>query len=167
MALTKLQKVGVGAASTIAAVGVLGYMFYRYALNSYSFTPKGVSIIGGGLKDEYLDLNLTFELKSTIGISFIVKNIDLDVFIQGIKVGHISKEEKIVVPSNGTNIVTVPLYVDLTPIKDNIFSLGMSALSSGLQISIDGFSKCYISGILIGVNVSTNEVFPISGLNLI
>lgn len=160
-------KIGIGATSTVAAIGALGYMFYRYALNNYSFSPKGVSVSSGSLKDEYLNLDLTFELKSTIGVSFIVKHIDLDVFLQGIKVGHILKEDNIVIPSNGTNIVSVPLFVDLTPIKANILSLGMQILSGGLEITIDGFSKCYISGIPIGVNVSVNEKFPITGLNLI
>ncbi len=136
----------------------LGYMSYRYVLANYSFSFARASINNLDWKNNVLDLDLMFDLKSSIGIGFVVKDIELDVFLQGTKVGHISKSDKILVPSNGNTKVSIPLKIDLSVIKDNALSLIGSALK-GVEVLVDGYSKAYISGLPLGINVSVQEKF--------
>jgi hypothetical protein len=135
-----------------------GYMSYRYVLANYSFSFAGASINNLDWNNNVLDLELMFDLKSSIGIGFVVKDIELDVFLQGTKVGHISKSDSILVPSNGNTKVSIPLTVDLSVIKNNALGLLTSALK-GVEVMVDGYSKAYISGIPLGINVSVQEKF--------
>ena len=146
--------------SIALGVPLLGYMAYRYALANYSFTPIGGSIVRFDKQNQKLYCNIQFELKSSIGVGFEVKDIELDILFQGVNIGQVSKKETIIVPSNGKSIITIPLELDITSIKSNIIGFATSFLTGGnLELNIVGFSKSYISGLPIGVNVDVNETF--------
>ena len=72
-------------------IAAFGYMTYRYVLSNYSIKPITGSITHIDLGNNELDLNLILELKSSIGIGFVIKDIELDILLQVITVGHISK----------------------------------------------------------------------------
>lgn len=142
------------------AIGVLGFAGYKYVLSRYSIKPNGGSVSQFDYANNILEGTISFELKSNIGVGFIIEYMDLDVFFQNVKVAHISKEDKIDVPKRGSTIINVPVSIDLAAIKQNGLSFLTSTLSTRkIEFFVDGFSKGYIKGVPISVNVSVNEKF--------
>ena len=92
------------------AVAVLAWRVFEYAKKQYRLLQKwDYQIIGNRIKTitpQYLDVELKMEIKNLSGISLTVADFDMDVFVDGVKIGSAQKRDAYEIPKYGTNELT-------------------------------------------------------------
>jgi len=92
------------------AVAVLAWRVFEYAKKQYRLLQKwDYQIIGTRIKTitpQYLDVELKMEIKNLSGISLTVADFDMDVFVDGVKIGSAQKRDAYEIPKYGTNDLT-------------------------------------------------------------
>jgi len=92
------------------AVAVLAWRVFEYAKKQYRLLQKwDYEIIGTRIKTitpQYLDVELKMEIKNLSGISLTVADFDMDVFVDGVKLGSAQKRDAYEIPKYGTNDLT-------------------------------------------------------------
>jgi LEA14-like dessication related protein len=92
------------------AVAVLAWRVFEYAKTQYRLLQKwDYSILGTRIKTitpQYLDVELKMEIKNLSGISLTVADFDMDVFVDGVKIGSAQKRDAYNIPKYGTNELT-------------------------------------------------------------
>jgi LEA14-like dessication related protein len=92
------------------AVAVLAWRVFEYAKTQYRLLQKwDYSILGTRIKTitpQYLDMELKMEIKNLSGISLTVADFDMDVFVDGVKIGSAQKRDAYNIPKYGTNELT-------------------------------------------------------------
>jgi len=92
------------------AVAVLAWRVFEYAKKQYRLLQKwDYQIIGTRIKTitpQYLDVELKMEIKNLSGISLTVADFDMDVFVDGVKIGSAQKRDAYEIPKCGTNDLT-------------------------------------------------------------
>lgn len=92
------------------AVAVLAWRVFEYAKTQYRLLQKwDYQIIGTRIKTitpQYLDVELKMEIKNLSGISLTVADFDMDVFVDGVKIGSAQKRDAYEIPKYGTNDLT-------------------------------------------------------------
>jgi len=92
------------------AVAVLAWRVFEYAKKQYRLLQKwDYQIIGTRIKTitpQYLDVELKMEIKNLSGISLTVADFDMDVFVDGVKIGSAQKRDAYEIPKYGTNELT-------------------------------------------------------------
>jgi len=143
-------------AGVMATLG-LSYMFYRYAMANYGFNFKTATITDLSFTNKTVSINLIFELSSRIGIQFVVKDIEADILLNGVKVAHISKTDSIVVPANGGVTIAIPLDIDLTQLAGDAIGQIQSIAGGNKNIHIVGSSSAYVSSLPVSVSVNIDQ----------
>ena len=92
------------------AVAVLAWRVFEYAKTQYRLLQKwDYSILGTRIKTitpQYLVVELKMEIKNLSGISLTVADFDMDVFVDGVKIGSAQKRDAYNIPKYGTNELT-------------------------------------------------------------
>jgi len=92
------------------AVAVLAWRVFEYAKKQYRLLQKwDYEILGTRIKTitpQYLDVELKMEIKNLSGISLSVADFDMDVFVDGVKLGSAQKRDAYEIPKYGTNDLT-------------------------------------------------------------
>lgn len=89
------------------AVAVLAWRVFEYAKTQYRLLQKwDYSIIGTRIKTitpQYIDIELKMQIKNLSGISLTIADFDMDVFVDGVKIGSAQKRDAYEIPKYGTN----------------------------------------------------------------
>ena len=93
----------------IAAL-TLAYQAYKYIrrqaalLEKWDYNILAVRLMG--VSKEYLDLQLELELKNPSAVSLTVSEFEMDVYLDGIKIGNTAKRGQYTIPKYGSNLLT-------------------------------------------------------------
>lgn len=89
------------------AVAVLAWRVFEYAKKQYRLLQKwDYEILGTRIKTitpQYIDIEIKMQVKNLSGISLTVADFDMDVFVDGVKIGAAQKREAYTIPKYGTN----------------------------------------------------------------
>jgi len=89
------------------AVAVLAWRVFEYAKNQYRLLQKwDYEILGTRIKTitpQYIDIEIKMQIKNLSGISLTIADFDMDVFVDGVKIGAAQKREAYTIPKYGTN----------------------------------------------------------------
>ena len=93
----------------IAAL-TLAYQAFKYIkrqaalLEKWDYNILGVRLMG--VSKDYLDLQLELELKNPSAVSLTVSEFEMDVYLDGIKIGNTAKRGEYTIPKYGSNLLT-------------------------------------------------------------
>jgi len=93
----------------IAAL-TLAYQAYKYIrrqaalLEKWDYNILAVRLMG--VTKDYLDLQLELELKNPSAVSLTVSEFEMDVYLDGIKIGNTAKRGQYTIPKYGSNLLT-------------------------------------------------------------
>jgi len=93
----------------IAAL-TLAYQAFRYIkrqaalLEKWDYDILAVRLMG--VTKDYLDLQLELELKNPSAVSLTVSEFEMDVYLDGIKIGNTAKRGQYTIPKYGSNLLT-------------------------------------------------------------
>jgi len=59
-----------------------------------------------GVSKDYLDLQLELELKNPSAVSLTVSEFEMDVYLEGVKIGNTAKRGEYTIPKYGSNLLT-------------------------------------------------------------
>ena len=98
----------------IAAL-TLAYQAYKYIrrqaalLEKWDYNILAVRLMG--VSKDYLDLQLELELKNPSAVSLTVSDFEMDVYLDGIKIGNTAKRGQYTIPKYGSNLLTFNVRV--------------------------------------------------------
>lgn len=127
-------------------VGVLGaaaFLFYRKqigALMDYSYKIIGLKI------KTVSKTNITFELKTRFFnkslIEATVKEIYLDVFIEGVKSGYVTESKPFLIPSKGSSDIDLIFSFNPQLILKQVVSISLSGIKrKDILVNFEGYAK--------------------------
>ena len=93
----------------IAAL-TLAYQAYKYIrrqaalLEKWDYNILAVRLMG--VSKDYLDLQLELELKNPSAVSLTVSEFEMDVYLDGIKIGNTAKRGEYTIPKYGSDVLT-------------------------------------------------------------
>jgi len=93
----------------IAAL-TLVYQAYKYIkrqsalLEKWDYNILAVRLMG--VSKDYLDLQLELELKNPSAVSLTVSEFEMDVYLEGVKIGNTAKQGEYSIPKYGSNLLT-------------------------------------------------------------
>jgi LEA14-like dessication related protein len=141
----------------IGAIGV--YYYYNQqvaALRNLTYKLIGFSI--GDLSQPIVQANLIFRIYSSSTIDAQVNGLNLDVYINGARLGNIQNTTSFIIPANGYS--DVPLTVTFSPAvlaSDAVSVLTTYLTSSDMLIALNGYVsvKSAFLNVSVPVNYST------------
>jgi LEA14-like dessication related protein len=93
----------------IAAL-TLAYQAFKYIRRQASLLEKwDYSILGVrlmGVTKDFLDLQIELELKNPSAVSLTVSQFEMDVYLDGIKIGNTAKQGQYSIPKYGSDVLT-------------------------------------------------------------
>ena len=93
----------------IAAL-TLAFQAFKYIkrqaalLEKWDYNILGVRLMG--ISKDYLDLQIELELKNPSAVSLTVSEFEMDVYLDGIKIGNTAKRGQYTIPKYGSNLLT-------------------------------------------------------------
>ncbi|MBF0388375.1 MAG: LEA type 2 family protein [Candidatus Omnitrophica bacterium] len=92
------------------AAFTLAYQAWKYIKKQKSLLEKWdydiLALRLLGVTKDYLDLQLEIELKNPSAVSLTVSEFEMDVYIDGIKIGNTAKKGQYTIPKYGSNVLT-------------------------------------------------------------
>jgi LEA14-like dessication related protein len=88
----------------------LAYQAYKYIkrqaalLEKWDYNILGVRLMG--VTKDFLDLQIELELKNPSAVSLTVSEFEMDVYLDGIKIGNTAKRGEYTIPKYGSNLLT-------------------------------------------------------------
>jgi len=88
----------------------LVYQAYKYIkrqtalLEKWDYNILAVRLMG--VSKDYLDLQLELELKNPSAVSLTVSEFEMDVYLEGVKIGNTAKRGEYTIPKYGSNLLT-------------------------------------------------------------
>jgi len=92
------------------AAFTLVYQAYKYIkrqaalLEKWDYNILAVRLMG--VSKDYLDLQLELELKNPSAVSLTVSEFEMDVYLEGVKIGNTAKQGEYTIPKYGSNLLT-------------------------------------------------------------
>jgi len=92
------------------AAFTLAYQAYKYIkrqaalLEKWDYNILAVRLMG--VSKDYLDLQLELELKNPSAVSLTVSEFEMDVYLEGVKIGNTAKQGEYTIPKYGSNLLT-------------------------------------------------------------
>ena len=92
------------------AAFTLAYQAYKYIrrqaalLEKWDYNILGVRLMG--VTKDFLDLQIELELKNPSAVSLTVSEFEMDVYLDGIKIGNTAKRGEYTIPTYGSNLLT-------------------------------------------------------------
>ena len=97
----------------IAAL-TLAFQAFKYIkrqaalLEKWDYNILAVRLMG--VSKDYLDLQLELELKNPSAVSLTVSEFEMDVYLDGIKIGNTAKRGEYTIPKYGSNLLTFNVW---------------------------------------------------------
>ena len=151
----------------IAAL-TLAYQAYKYIrrqaalLEKWDYNILGVRLMG--VTKDFLDLQIELELKNPSAVSLTVSEFEMDVYLDGIKVGNTAKRGMYEIPKYGSDILTFNVrayYKTLGP----LLGVLISKIGKIEQVQVRLKGKLYVQTVP-GVFVPVPFDITDSALNL-
>ena len=92
------------------AAFTLAYQAYKYIrrqaalLEKWDYSVRTVRLMG--VTKDFLDLQIELELKNPSAVSLTVSEFQMDVYLEGIKIGNTAKQGQYTIPKYGSDILT-------------------------------------------------------------
>lgn len=153
----------IGITAGVIAVPILGYSFYRRAINAYGFKIKKGTIQKLDLKSQQISLRLTVQLSSKIGLNFTLTGLNLQFFVNDVLVATAAQTNNIVIPANGSVDLMIDVNIDGAKIKTNIVKFITDAISSKtLILDVKGDTKLRMLGLPLDFNAPVQDRYVLS-----
>lgn len=159
--MTRAATIGITAAAI--AIPMLGYGYYRHAINSYGFKVKRGTVQNIDSKNQKISLRLTIQLSSKIGLNFTLIGLNLQFFVNDILVATAAQTQNIVIPANGSVDLNVDVNIDGQKISGNILKFITDAITSkSLTIDVKGDTKLRMLGLPLDFNAPVQDRYVVS-----
>jgi len=137
---------------SLIAVPVLAAAYYRYILSSYDYNVSSITPVS--IDGANSVIKITIDVTSKIGIGLTIKDIYVDVYIEGYKVGNVVESQPVVIPNFGSAQIVLLANVDLTQVANDVTGILVDVLSSGSSnVTIVGYTH-----VQVGVMPFTSNV---------
>ena len=136
----------------VTGIGVIAYAIYNYykkqldIIKNYDYKVTGLKIVS--LQKNLISLDITTRITNYSNVEAVVKQLFLDVYINGVKVGNVDETKDIFVRGNGSSDFSFRFSFDPQVVLGNIVNI--VTLSVGIKdvmIELDGYVKVE-SGVL-------------------
>lgn len=127
---------------TVAVIGGGIYYYYKQVtlLTNLDYKLIGFHVESLSLTQSVVDLDMRIWSKSTIEAT--IKNLDLNVFIDGVKLGNVTEISTIVIPAKGYSDVKLKVILSPLQIGENVLNLFNNYSSNkDSKILMTGFAK--------------------------
>lgn len=128
----------------VLIAGGLGYYLYkeRQLFDNISYDFLGITI--NNVSGTNINANVKLLFKSSVDTEAKIKNINLDVYIQGQQVGHITNVQPFIIPARANSIVD--LNFDINPAivlssSVNVLTALSNAQAANAMVSLRGTAK--------------------------
>lgn len=130
----------------LAGAGVIGYSLYRYYMKQITFLKDiTYQVIGVRIKSitaSSVSMDLTTRIYNASNVEATVKEMYLDFFINGIKVGNVNEVKDILILPSRTTDVTFNFSFNPRLIGKNIMDLiSLTLQAKDLNFDIKGYIK--------------------------
>jgi LEA14-like dessication related protein len=136
----------------VTGIGVIAYAIYNYykkqldIIKNYDYKVTGLKIVS--LQKNLISLDITTRITNYSNVEAVVKQLFLDVYINGVKVGNVDENKDVFVRGNGSSDFSFRFSFDPQVVLGNIVNI--VTLSVGIKdvmIELDGYVKVE-SGVL-------------------
>lgn len=136
----------------VTGIGVIAYAIYNYykkqldIIKNYDYKVTGLRIVS--LQKDLVSLDITTRITNYSNVEAVVKQLFLDVYINGVKVGNVDENKDVFVRGNGSSDFSFRFSFDPQVVLGNIVNI--VTLSVGIKdvmIELDGYVKVE-SGVL-------------------
>lgn len=137
----------------IIAVPVIGYAYYKYVVTHYDYNLSDVQVIN--FNGQNSTIQITIDVKSTIGIAFTITDVYFDIYLQGYKIGNVTQQGNVTVPNFGYTQLVLTANVDLSMVTGNIVNVAYNALQgNNLNLSMVGYTHVKVGAMPFTTNVA-------------
>ncbi len=110
--------------SIVVLIGGAGYYFYTREINKlYNMNYEFVGIQFENLSLATPVMNIRLKITSDSTLEAQLSDLDLDVYINGAKIGKITDVKKIIIPAKGYSFVDIKVALDSTELMGKGFQL--------------------------------------------
>lgn len=145
--------------SIVAVLGVGGYLFYKSQIDKlygmdYGF--ESVRFENIAFDNTVIDLKLRVTSDSTLEAE--ISDLDLDAYINGVKVGKIVDNRKIIIPAKGYSIVDIKVSINMDEVRMNgIAVLGDIWKNKDANLTLKGSAKVKTAFIKVPTKIDYTE----------
>lgn len=130
----------------LGGIGVIGYALYRYYMRQINFlkdiTYQVVGLNVRSIKASQISLDITTRIFNASNVEAVVKEMYLDFFINGVRVGNVNEVKDIVILPSKTTDVTFNFAFNPRLIGKNIIDiLSQSVSSKDLIFDVKGYIR--------------------------
>lgn len=129
--------------SIVLVVGGGIYYFYKRQielLKELTYKPMGLQLVKLDMDESIINLKL--RITSTSTIEAMVDELNLDFYLNGIKLANIVENRTIVIPARGYSDVDLKIAFSPQAIKENVVSLGSYFIQKkDALIRLNGYAK--------------------------
>ncbi len=159
------KKTAIILGASLLAIPVGGYAYFKHIERNLEFAFSGIHI--NGTQNAILDLDISFEVASKIGMKFTVMTTDINIYTNGSLVGTAAQQFPVVVPNRTRAILTVNSKIDLRGVGTSLYSVLLGAVgvgSKGVTVNIRGFATIRVDIPLFNkfnITVPIDEVYAL------
>ena len=141
----------------VAVLGISGYIFYSNQVEKLmNMRYKFLAIKNVSVGETAFDVKVRIESDSTLEAQ--VTDLDLDVFVNGRKVGKIVDNSKMIIPAKGYSVIDFKVIADLDSIGLNALNLaGEVWKNKDATLTLRGKAKVKTSFISFRVPIDYTE----------
>lgn len=130
----------------LGGIGVIGYALYRYYMRQINFlkdiTYQVVGLNVRSITASQISLDITTRIFNASNVEAVVKEMYLDFFINGVRVGNVNEVKDIVILPSKTTDVTFNFAFNPRLIGKNIIDiLSQSVSSKDLIFDVKGYIR--------------------------
>lgn len=130
----------------LGGIGVIGYALYRYYMRQINFlkdiTYQVVGLNVRSITANQISLDITTRIFNASNVEAVVKEMYLDFFINGVRVGNVNEVKDIVILPSKTTDVTFNFAFNPRLIGKNIIDiLSQSVSSKDLIFDVKGYIR--------------------------
>lgn len=130
----------------LGGIGVIGYALYRYYLKQIDFL-KNITYQVTGVKiksvtSTQVSMDITARIFNASNVEAVVKELYLDVFLNGVRVGNVNEVKDILVLPQKTTDITFNLTFSPRQIGKNALDLiSLSVAAKDIRIDLKGYAR--------------------------
>lgn len=141
-----------GVTSLVSCVSYYYYLQYK-TLSEYVLNLVGIRLLN--LTLDSTTINLRFKITSYSKVEGTVSDIHMDLYINDEFVGTAYQNQPMVIPQMGYNYININMKIQNKSFLKNVFEIGKSNSTEGINIRIEGSTK--IKSGMIGISVPVKE----------
>ncbi len=143
----------------VAVIGFTAFTFYKKQFDK--LIDMDYEFMAVQLESASLDntvANVKIKLISDSTLEAVIKDLDLDIYIDGVYVGNITENKEILIPAKGYSIVDFHIKADVTEVKTNALNLiGKIWINKDAILTLKGKAKIKFAFLNIPVPVDYTE----------